>query len=406
MIDFKQGLIALENILKQKTDDVVFFEVSESVPSPFDDLIWEKNMAIPIMTGHMVDKVVNGDEADIKIASILEGMVHILGIDCNFVHRDFYLKFMRRADVNFYKRIYSDAVYLADNYKYMDALIRFRTAIIFIEEFVDADSKQYHIMEDIFYDCGRLCELIARKFSDIESNTLKQDDNKNDNSGLNKMEVFEIMSLYYFNQVLSLNENHGLAQYHMGFHYYKNRDYFMAKKMWVEALESKKLEENQKSDILKKLRIVEDEIIYEKGYKAIIEGFEDEGLEHLLPLLDEYPDWWNLYFFIGLAYRKKQMFVEATEYFKKVLTLNTGHIDSMNEIAICYMSAGDVKMAEKYLKEAIRLNPINHEIICNMGILELHKGNKAMAETHINKALEIEPNDEIAMAWKQYLSKL
>ncbi len=376
MTSFNSGLKELENILKKKTDDVVFFEITESTKSPFEDLMWTENMAIPIMTTSMIDKVVHGTQADINVSTILEGMVHILGIDPEFVHRDFYIKFLRRADTLFYRRICSNALYLFDEDKLLDSLIRFRAALLFVE-----DMPQSRII-DILYNCGKLCEQLASKDH--------VDENK---------QIYENASVIYFNEVLKLDENHGFASYHLGFYHINKREFYKAKQHWIKALETQKIAGEQRLYIVKQLRKIEDEIMYEKGYKAIIEGFNDEGLSYLLPLVEEYPEWWNLHFFVGLAYRKKEMFAEAIQSFKKVLNLNTGHIDSMNEIAICYISAGDNDNAQKYLVEANRLNPNNHEILCNLGILELQMGNHKKALDNIERALSIKPDDDIVLAW-------
>lgn len=368
----------LDKILKEKTDELVFFDLKGKTPTPFSDLFWPEKIAIPIMTKHMVGKIVKKESPDIPIEQILEGMVHILGIDGNFTYKDFYMKFMKRADAQFEKRILNDGLALAKKGNKKDALIRLRACLLFDEKQLDA-----------LYNCGRLCEEIA----------YEQEENK-------ETSVFLEAAKDFFSSCLEVDSDFGLAAYHLGFYFVNEQAYGQAENIWTHAIKSGKLTEDQKGEVVDTLRKIKDKLIYERGYQAVIEGFPDQGLVDLEPLLEDHPEWWNLLFFVGLAYRKKEMYDEALVYFQRVLSLNTGHVETMNEMAICYMSMGKLEKAHIVLKEALRLQPQNHEILCNMGIVYLQKGEIDKAKKNIQKSLVLVPDDEVTQSWKVYLDHL
>ncbi|WP_430883491.1 tetratricopeptide repeat protein [Fusibacter sp. JL216-2] len=369
----------LDNILKEKTDEVVFIELKESAIEAMGDVKLPTGTPVPFMTRDMVSKVSGNQGADISLPSIMEAMVRIMGIDTAFPYKEAYMAFLKSIDADFKKRILADALALAQAEEKLNAVVRLRAYMLFDARNLDA-----------LYNLARLCEELAIEHEKDE-NIYKQ---------------FTAAARQALETCIEVDNGFALAGYHLGFHYVNDQAYGRAEAIWAQAMKSDTLTDDQKVEIINTLRNIDAKLEYEKGYKLVIEGFSDEGLEHLSPLLEDYPEWWNLMFFVGLAYRQKEMYDEALHYYKQSLNLNTGHVDTMNEIGICYMTMGHFDEAERYFKEALKVKPKNNEILCNLGIVHIQRGEYYDALDKIEESVKLDPEDEVSSAWLRQVKML
>ncbi len=369
----------LDIILKEKTDEVVFIELKSSALESMSGIALPIGTPVPFMTRDMVSKVSGKQESDIALSSIMEAMVHIMGLDMNFPYAASYKNFLISLDEKFQDRILRDALVLAEAGQKLDALARLRAYMLFESENIDAA-----------YNIARLCEELAIE-NEKEENLYK---------------LYMSTARKALEKCMEIDSGFALAGYHLGFHYVNDQAYGEAERIWTAAMRSQQLTDDQKIEIVNTLRNIDAKLEYEKGYKLVIEGFSDEGLEYLVPLLEDYPEWWNLMFFVALAYRQKEMYDEALHYYKQALSLNTGNIDTMNEIGICYMTMGQFDEAYRYFKEALKASPKNSEVLCNLGIVHIQKGELDEAFNLIQQSVEISPEDEVSNAWLQQVKQL
>lgn len=369
----------LSSILKDKTDEVVFIELKPSALGALGGVKLPIGTPVPFMTRDMVSKVSGAQGADIALPSILEGMVHILGIDPQFKFKDAYIEFLKSIDSEFGRRILADALALAQGGAKLDAVVRLRACLLLEPENLDVLYNMARLLEDLAVE-NEKDEKLYKLYMGTARNALEK--------------------------CLEVKADFALAAYHLGFHYVNEQTYGRAERIWTQAMATEALTDDQKLEIVNTLRNIDAKLEYEKGYQLVIEGFADQGLEHLVPLLDDHPEWWNLMFFVGLAYRQKEMFDEALHYFKQSLSLNTGHVETMNEIGICLMTMGQYDEAEAYFKEALKVKRDNHEILCNLGIVHIQRGEYEDALVLIERAVELEPSDDISAAWLAHVRNL
>lgn len=367
----------IEALFKKKADEVVFIELKEGKSITVGDVSLEAGLPVPIMFKYVIDKVQGISEADIQLRSILEAMTYIVGIDSAFPHKETYLNFMRAVDPKLLQSVTLLAMNAFEEEKYLEAAIYFKCAWE-----VDHDH-----LEGLF-QYARACELAAEKNRDSETNVKLLED-----------EAYEV-----FSYLVERDPQMALAYYHLGFHLVNRKAYKGAQALWEKAV-ALGIHDDAKEDILKNLTHLWSRIQYEEGYTLVLDGFPDEGLVKLLPLEEDNPEWWNLMFFIGLAYRQKEDYDEAIYYYKRTLNLNTGHVDTFNEIGLCYMSMGQYPLAQEYFEEALRLDPENSELLCNLGIVFLNSNQKEQAKRLIEKAHQIDPTDEVTKAWLNYMSQ-
>lgn len=369
---------SIEFLLKSKADEVVFIELKEGKDIRIKDAVLEAGLPVPIMFKYVIDKVQGISEADIHLKSIMEAMTFILGIDDQFPHKEAYVQFMKAVDDHLIENIILLGRQAMEMEKYVEAAIYFKAAWVFEKE-----------NEEIYFFYARSLELAAQLGKETEKNIKLLED-----------EAYEVYMM-----MVERFPTYAEAYYHIGFHLVNRKSYKAAQNVWEKSI-ALGIHDDAKEDILKNLTHLWSRIQYEEGYTFILEGFPDEGLVKLLPLEEDNPEWWNLMFFIGLAYRQKEDYDNAIYYFKKTLNLNTGHIETFNEIGLCYMGMSQFEVARSYFDEALLREPENPEILCNLGIVELNVGRIEQARELIERAYAIDPQDSVTTAWLKYIEKI
>ncbi len=98
---------------------------------------------------------------------------------------------------------------------------------------------------------------------------------------------------------------------------------------------------------------MEQPLIIEKGYNAVLAGRWQEGMDLLEPFLStSFKDWWPLHYYLGVAYERTGRKSDAVGSFKRVLGINGSHVESMQELADLYATAKDKENEEKYRNKA------------------------------------------------------
>lgn len=368
----------IDHFLKNKTDEIVFIELKEGKSVLFKEARLDSLTPIPVPVKDIADQAKNPEVGDFKLSSIIDGMILIMGIDMDFKYKNAYITFLKSLEENIFQKVVSKGLFLAENGKKLEAIIYFRAAYLISGDDINT-----------LYNYGRCLEELALENGEDEK----------------IQQMFLDESFDVFNYLLEIYPNSPFAYYHLGFHYVNQKMFITARRIWTKAL-NMELDDEKKSEIMSRLGDIDAKVSYEEGYNLILDGMIHEGLEKLLPLEDEYSDWWNLMFFIGLAYRQLENYNDALKYYQKVLALNTGHIDTFNEVALCYMSMGNFESAKKYLDEAIRMAPLNGELLCNLAIALLNIGESDEARNAIEKSLELNPEDEVTIAWKNHIDNL
>ena len=145
-------------------------------------------------------------------------------------------------------------------------------------------------------------------------------------------------------------------------------------------------------------------IQYEEGYNLVFHGKCEEGLEKLLPLEEDHPDWWNLLFMIGLAYKNMNEVEDAKKYFNKILTIKPHQVDTLVELGLCEAATYNMEKAIEYFETAAKIKD-DPEILCNLGMAYLNNGELDDAIYYIERAYELDSEDEITIACLRELDK-
>ena len=371
----------IDEILDKMKDEISFIEIKSGTKININkkDIILKEATSFPIF----IDEVINNikEEEDFKgfkNKNIIQGMLFVLGVDSKFKYKDKYLNLLKKSGIK--PEAYLIKLTNRDEIS-LDKKIVFSKALMNIGEI---DHKKYFIY-------GNILEMKGTKlFENNETHTA---------------EAYMEKAVSYYNKALDKNPEFSLAYYKLGYYYRQINQYLNAKAYWDKFIEYDN-NDVRKQEIRDQLEELDYFLQFEEGYKLVLKGYVEKGLDKLLPLLDIFPKWWKLFFIIGVAFRQKQEYEIAKKYFKNVIELNSAQVEAVNELAVCEISTGNYQEAKKYLDEGIKTNPNSHELYTNRAASNVYLKDIKAAEIDVEKALSIEPENEVALTLKDQIKKL
>lgn len=367
----------IKKYFKPHTDRIVFITLETHLTAQKKDIEFLKNVPLPISIDY-ISKNVNQEELnELPFEAFVDGMINILGIDQEFKYKEQYKQFLLLSNEKIVDFILYKGLKHADEERYYDAIIHFRAALLIEQQNLSA-----------LYNYGKGCKDIFDLSKDLD-----------------EKKAFKLEAIETFEQITEIYPDFSSSYYFLGFFYTNQKVFEKARITWEKFLSLS--EDAEKSEeIMVQLKQLEDYVSYEKGYNHILNEKYDKGLEILLSLEDKHSQWWNLLFFIGLAYRNTDRIEEAITYYKKVLLIKPSQIDTMNELGLCYTAISDYQNAEKYFKKALLLKDDDHEILSNLAVVYMNIGEYEKAKMCLEKASDIDPNDGIVLQWLQKLSEI
>ena len=374
----------IDKYLLKKTEELAFITVKKEGEFHFDGYeIPKEGLNVPIKNEVLVKGIKEKTAQDgLNSISIADAMIYIIGIDPEFRYNDEYKKFLTALEkkVNFNVRSY--AGYMSRKYfelgETTDSLIYIKALVTLYPDDIEG-----------LYNYAIVCQEVATSYQ-------KDGDAKGMNAFL--LEAGEKLE-----KIINMDENFALAYYHLGYHYYNQSQYIKAKVIWEEAIKHG-LDEDIIAEIQENIGKMDYKVQYEEGYSLVFQGKFEEGLDKLLPLEEQYGDWWNLLFIIGIAYKNMGEMDRAIHYFDKILIIKPNQVDTLVELALCEASSFNMERAVELLEQAAKIKE-DPEILCNLGMAYLNNGDLDDAVYYIERAYELDPQDEITIACLRELDK-
>lgn len=374
----------IEKYLLKKAEELAFITIKHEADFKLEGYTIPKNgLDVPIKNEVLV-KGIKEKTADEKIntMSIADAMIFIMGIDSSFKNNNEYKKFLdalsKKLNLDFKEYMgYMSRKYF-DIGEITDSLIYLKTMITLSPDDIDG-----------LYHYAIVCQELAKQYQ-----------KDMDKEAMNK---FLLESLDKLEKVIQLEEGFAPAYYHLGYHYYNQGQYIKSKFIWEEALRLG-LDSDLSAEVQENIGKMDFKVQYEEGYNLIFQGKCEQALEKLLPLEEDHPDWWNLLFMIGLAYKNMNEIEEAKKYFEKILITKPHQVDTIVELGLCEASMFNLEKAIEYFEQAAKIKE-DPEILCNLGMAYLNNGELDDAIYYIERAYEIDPKDEITIACLRELNK-
>lgn len=367
----------IEKYILKKAEELAFIKIKHDGEFKVDGYdIPKGGLDVPIKNEVLVKGIKEKTAQDnINAMSIADAMVFIIGIDSQFKNNDEYKKFLdafcRKIDLD----LKSYMGYMSKKYfdigEYTDSLIYLKALITLYPDDIDG-----------LYHYAIVCQEVAKQYQ-----------KDMDNNAMNK---FLLDALEKLEKVTQLEDGFAPAYYHLGYHYYNQGQYLKSKVIWEEALKLG-LDADLCAEVQDNIGKMDFKVQYEEGYNLIFQGKPEQGLEKLLPLEEDHPDWWNLLFMIGLAYKEMNEVEEAKKYFEKILIIKPHQVDAIVELGLCEAATFNMEKAIEHFETAAKIKE-DPEILCNLGMAYLNNGNLDDAIYYIERAYELNPEDEITVA--------
>ncbi len=372
---------SVNEYFKQKTDNLSFIELKSDSIVDINGYKLKSGIPLPLIINELVEEIKEKRaQKKIDTKKIVRGMIYTIGIDYNFKYNNEYIKILYSFNEDIDKYILNLAIDFIKKDKFEDGLVYLRALLKINDKNIKA--------------------LFNYAFA-LEKKANAYYKNKNIKEG----NIFLHESTNYFEQILDVDEDFSLAYYKLGFHYLNSKQFKKAQIMWEKFIQ---LDENEDrlEEISLQLNNIEDDVIYEEGYNEVLKGNPSKGLEKLLPLRDEYTDWWNLIFMIGLSYRQLGNYIKAKNEFEKVLAIKPNQADTMNELGLCLAYLGKFEKAIEYFSKAIEIRPNDYEILCNRGMTYIQINEIEKAQKDILKAYDMNTQDEITISCKKKIDEI
>ena len=368
----------LDKYVLDKAEELVFITIDKS-----EDLgligyeVPKEGIKIPIKSNVLVKSIKdNKAQEEINMMSMIDAMIYLEGIDPDFIYNveydDLIETFARKSNFD-----YMDYMGYMSNQAYSKGEIG--DALVYIRAYLRMEP------DDIMglYQYAIICQELSLRYQ-------KDEDVK-------AMNDFLLEALASLEKIIGIDDSFALAYYQLGFHYSNQNQFVKAKLTWDRALDLG-LDDETRIDIMENLAKIDHKVRYEHAYNLVFQGKAEEGLQDLLDLESQYPDWWNLLFIISLAYKSLGDLGQAKSYLEKILITRPTQVDILVEMALCLAQEANMTGAIDYLTRAAKLKKDDPEILCNLGMAYLHNGEEDEARYYIERAYEIDPTDEVTQA--------
>lgn len=307
---------------KRYLEKFVFGEFSDEYMLKVGVFDIMRDVPVPLRKGDL--EIFRGGDG-VPALHLAENMTWIMGADPHFEFVPNY--------VDFLKKLFNYKIYEGMLKKGRDAAEKgnLNKACIYFRATLCMNPTYLHGM----YSYARVCRAMYLK-SDNEEYTGR----------------FKAEAMDYFELTTEAHPRFAQAYYYLGYAYLNMGLYLKAELAWKGFL---KLSQNMhdRKEIKERLLQIEDPILIEQGCNMVLSGKYNEGLQALEPFFEtKYSSWWPLSYYLGVCFGRLGLEEKALESFKNVLTLNPGHLETIEELGAIYELRGDSENEEKYKKKA------------------------------------------------------
>ena len=367
-----------EEYFLKKRNDISFISLKKGTAVSFKGktYITKIELPVPVRIEKLLEDINKQDEIDgITLNNIIDGIIYILGTDNNFKYKQDYKEMFEALNFEFLPYI----IYIINNG------IKTEDSVIYGRALINNEENE------------KTCFIYA---SCLEKMGMELHEKGNDQS-----RYFLEEANLYFEKCLDYNDKFSLAYYKLGYYYKRKQQYVKAQLIWQRHQELDD-DDLRIEEIRNELLQLKPYVDYENGYNLVLKERPEEGLDLLLPLVKDFGGWWNLLFFIGLAYRALGEYTIAETYFENVLKIDNLQKDALNELGLCKICRGKYVEAAELFSKLLSIDPGKCEVFCNRAAAYLYNNQLDRAKEDIQTALKISPNDPVALSIKEELDRI
>lgn len=359
----------------KKKEDIFFVTIKKGASIKFKEYeyITNKEMPVPVRAGKLLEDIRrDSNDEGISLNNIIDGIIYTLGTDRDFEYINDYKDMLEVLHFDLQPYIILCINKLEEGN--VDDGVVYGNALININE----EAKNCFIYASVLEN--------------------KATDQKTINNEIESQYFLEEAHTYY-EKALDYDNKFALSYYKLGYYYKLKQQYVKSELYWKKHQELD-TDNIRIEEIRNELQQLQPYVDYENGYNLVLKEQPDEALDLLLPLVNEFSGWWNLLFFIGLAYRSLGDFEIAEKYFENVLKLEEYQKETINELGLCKICRGKYTEAAELFTTLLNIEPGTCEVFCNRAVAHLYNDEIDRAKEDIKTALKINPDDEIALSIK------
>lgn len=331
IMDIQKREDRIGRYFRKYLDKFVFNEFSDDFRSKLKAGNLMAGIPIPLRRED-VQALASGGDVSMKV--IAENMTWVIGCDPHFKYTESYVEILNRM---FGKKtcegVLKEGRDDAEQGEMDSACIHFRAALCMKPDFLDA-----------MYSYARACRAMYL------------DSGNEEYVGRFKAEAFD-----YFELITEVHPKFAQSYYYLGYAYLNMGLYVKAKLTWDKFMENSKNGKDRK-EIRQRLQQLEEPVMIEQGCNDVMAGRYQQGIACLEPFkTSRFKTWWPLFYYLGVAYEMTGQVDDAISCFKKVLTMNASHIETMEELVAIYTQAGDEANIHKYRNKIRMVKAAVHE---------------------------------------------
>lgn len=129
----------------------------------------------------------------------------------------------------------------------------------------------------------------------------------------------------------------------------------------------------------------------EEASYLVNHGEPERGLRMLAEITDEEPNWYEAWFWTGLACRELELLDRGIQAFGRALELDPESPFAHHELAALLARKGEREAAEGFWRRAIDLDYDEQWIMTNLAALLWREERRAEAESLMTRALDLDP---------------
>lgn len=316
---------------KKYLKNFVFDEFSEAYLKSQRGLEFMKGVPIPLRKEDLQE--FQGGSG-LKILHISENMAWIMGADPKFKHTESYIQYMEKYfKAKIVEALVKEGRNAAEDSDFDNAAIHFRAALCINPKSLDS-----------MYSYARACRELY-----LASNNEEY------------IGRFKAEALEYFELTVEAHPRFAQSYYYLGYAYLNLGLYVKAQLTWEDFL-AKSKNSKDKKEIKQRLSQLIQPVEIEKGYNAVLAARWEEGVNILEPYLKtNFKEWWPMSYYLGIGYLNLGKNSDAIASFKRVLSINPSHVESMDELANLYGESKDKENEKKYRKKAELIRSGGHK---------------------------------------------
>jgi tetratricopeptide (TPR) repeat protein len=317
-LDMQKKKDRIGEYLKPKLSGFVFGEFSDEFLVLHDLVSQLRGVPIPLKAEDLQNFA--GGEG-IRPDIIADNMVHVMGCDPHFKYVDSYLAYLRKSFNESLIKVLLDRAHQASEKEEEYEACTYARAALLLDP-ADRDAMfTYAVITHDMYEESEDAEYVGR---------LKAE------------------SLEYFERISQLYPDFAAAYYYLGYAYLNMGLYTKAQIVWERFV---MLAENGKEceEIEERLESIMEPVKIEQACNDIMATRYEKGIEALAAFEgSKYEKWWPMHYYLGMGYCGIGEDEKAESAFRKVLTLNPSHTETMKELVRIYEMRGDKEKSEKY----------------------------------------------------------